>query len=416
MYLTHLSLTNFRNFARLDVEIPRRVILLTGKNAQGKTSLLEAIYFLATFTSFQTRTDRQMINFLAARQEPAVSRLIADYQRDHAAHRLEARLILESNGANGQRLRKEILLDGVKRSASEVIGHFSAVVFAPQMTAILEGGPEERRRYLNLALAQAVPRYAHTLLDYGKALEQRNALLKLLAERGGDETQLDFWDDILARSGAEILARRMEAIQELETFATRIHRRLTRGAEVIRLLYLPSYAPFPLPPGQLTMPLSTLARRDGLDMEQIQEGFLQKLRQSRAEDIARGVTSRGPHRDEVRFLANGVDLGCYGSRGQIRTALLSLKLAELEWIRSRNEQCPLLMLDEALAELDAERRADLLAYLDQVEQTFLTTAEPGAFPPTMATSATIWTIEAGTIRESPSENSIHDYIAAESET
>lgn len=415
MYLTHLSLTNFRNFARLDIEIPGRVILLTGKNAQGKTSFLEAIYFLATFTSFQTHLDRQMINFLAARQEPAVGRIVADYHRGRTTHRLEARLILEPNGSNGQRFRKEILLDGVKRATSDVIGHLSAVVFAPQMTAILEGGPEERRRYLNLALAQAVPHYAHTLLEYGKALEQRNALLKLLAERGGDEAQLDFWDDVLARRGAEILARRLEAIQELEKFASRIHLRLTREAEVLRFLYLPSYDPLPPPQGQLTMPLATPVRREGVNIEQIQEGFLRKLRQNRAEDIARGVTSCGPHRDEVRFLANGVDLGYYGSRGQIRTALLSLKLAELEWIQSKSNHCPLLLLDEALAELDAERRADLLAYLDQVEQTFLTTAEPGAFN-NMAAPATIWAVEAGTIRETSAENGDHDYLTTESKT
>src|SRR5512142_385331 len=128
MYLTHLSLTNFRNFTRLDMDIPRRVVLLTGSNAQGKTSVLEAIYFLAAFTSFQTHADRQIVNFNEAKNSLAVTRLVADYQKLRGRHRIEVRLILEPTGINGQRLRKEILLDGVKKSANDVIGHFNAVI------------------------------------------------------------------------------------------------------------------------------------------------------------------------------------------------------------------------------------------------------------------------------------------------
>ncbi len=167
--------------------MPRRVIVLVGSNAQGKTSLLEAVYFMAAFTSFQTHADRQLVNFIAAREarkQVVVGRLVADYQRGKSDHRLEARLIMEPTGVNGVRLRKEVLLDGVKRSLSEVIGQFNAVVFVPQMSQILEGGPDERRRYLNLMLAQAIPSYVQTLSDYNQALSQRNALLKALSERG----------------------------------------------------------------------------------------------------------------------------------------------------------------------------------------------------------------------------------------
>jgi DNA replication and repair protein RecF len=136
MYLKHLSLTNFRNFARLDIDLPRRAVLLVGNNAQGKTSVLEAIYFLAAFTSFQTHADRQLVNFTAAKDKDAlaVARLVAEYQRGLSAHKLEVRLILEPVGTNnGQRLRKEILLNGVKRPIGEVIGHFNAVIFVPQI-------------------------------------------------------------------------------------------------------------------------------------------------------------------------------------------------------------------------------------------------------------------------------------------
>src|ERR1700690_589504 len=199
MYLTHLSLTNFRSFARLDMDIPRRVVLLTGDNAQGKTSVLEAIYFLASFTSFQTHTDRQLVNFVEARNPLAVTRLVADYERGQRKHKLEARLILEPTGINGQRLRKEVLLDGVKKQRNEIMGHFNAVIFVPQMSGIIEDGPEERRRYLNLALAQTVPAYAGVLSDYNQALSQRNALLKALSESGGNGDQLEVWDETLTR-------------------------------------------------------------------------------------------------------------------------------------------------------------------------------------------------------------------------
>ena len=165
MFLKHLSLTNFRNFTRLDVDIPRRVVVLVGDNAQGKTSLLEAVYFLAAFTSFQTHADRQIVNFHEAKKNDlTVTRLVAEYQRSKSRHRLEARLILEPMGVlNSQRLRREILLDGVKKPVNEVIGHFNAVIFLPQMSQIIEGAPEDRRRYLNLALAQSTPAYARML-------------------------------------------------------------------------------------------------------------------------------------------------------------------------------------------------------------------------------------------------------------
>ncbi|MFN8462824.1 MAG: AAA family ATPase [Anaerolineales bacterium] len=191
MRLHHLSLTNFRKFTRLDLDFPQRPVLLTGANAQGKTTVLEAIYFLAAFTSFQTNTDRQLINFIEAdkKDASAVARLIADYQRGVRKHRIEARLILEPVGVlNGQRLRKEVLLDGVKKPLNDVIGQFNAVVFVPQMSQIIEGAPEERRRYLNLALAQSTPAYARALGEYGQVVTQRNALLKTLSERGGAAT------------------------------------------------------------------------------------------------------------------------------------------------------------------------------------------------------------------------------------
>lgn len=398
MHLKHLSLTNFRNFARLDVPLPPRMLLLLGGNAQGKTSILEAVYFLAAFTSFQTHTDRQLVNFVEARNALAVTRLVGDYERNAQQHRLEIRLVLEPTGTNGQRLRKEILLNGVKKQANDVIGHFNAVIFIPQMSQIIEGGPEERRRYLNLALAQAVPGYAGVLSEYGQALAQRNALLKILGENGGEARQLDVWDETLARLGGRIIAWRIGAVQRIERLAARIHHELTHGSEILRLHYLPSYDPLPGPSGQIGMKLTTEVDRSTLAPEEIEAGFRVRLAELRSEEIARGLTVIGPHRDDVRFLGNGIDLGEYGSRGQMRTTLLALKLAEVSWMKERTGEWPVTLLDEVTAELDVQRRADLLRYLGSNEQVMLTATDVNMFGADFLDAAEVWSVQDGSVR------------------
>jgi DNA replication and repair protein RecF len=399
MFLKHLSLTNFRNFARLDIDVPRRVVLLVGNNAQGKTSILEAIYFLASFTSFQTNTDRQLVNFHEAKNSLAVARLVAEYERGKKKHKLEARLILEPTGINGQRLRKEILLDGVKKQMNEVIGHFNAVIFVPQMSQIVEGGPDERRRYLNLALAQAVPAYAGVLSDYSQALSQRNALLKALNERGGNSDQLQVWDETLARLGAQIIQWRIEAVQQIERLAARVHNELTHGHEILRLNYQPAYDPLENTDGQIGLRLTTEVDRSALKADEIRTGFLTRLTALRSEEIARGATTIGPHRDELRFLANGIDLGDYGSRGQIRTTLLALKLAEVSWMKERTGEWPVILLDEVMAELDLQRRADLLKYVSESEQVLFTATDVNMFAHEFVEKSEVWKVEDGSVKK-----------------
>jgi DNA replication and repair protein RecF len=410
MHLTHLSLTNFRNFARLDVDVPRGPVLMVGDNAQGKTSLLEAIYFLATFVSFHASNDRQLINLWAGHEPLSVARIVAAFCRSESPggpaqqkpHRLEVRVVAEETANNGgSRLRKEILLDGTKRKMHEVIGAFNAVLFLPQMLRIIEGSPEDRRRYLNLAMAQTLPHYAATLNDYNQILTQRNALLKQLNERSSDlnsaGVQLAYWDDRLSQAGSAIMYARIQMIRDLERQAARLHRELTHGQEVLRISYQPSFEPLPNRPGQFAMPLDTSIDRSILTLEKIQTALLEVLRRSRAEEIARGVTTVGPHRDEVRFLANQMDLGIYGSRGQARTAVLALKLAEVAWMKERTGEWPVLLLDEVLAELDPLRRADLLSRLLETEQAMMTTTDLDLFTPEFIRQVPIWRIRAGHI-------------------
>ena len=401
MYLKRLSLTNFRSFTRLDMDIPQRVVVLVRANAQGKTSVLEAIYFLAAFTSFQTHADRQIINFDEAKtNQLTVTRLVAEYQRSKSKHRLEVRLILEPVGVlNSQRLRKEILLDGVKRPVNEAIGHFNAVIFVPQMSQIVEGAPEDRRRYLNLALAQSTPAYARILSEYNQALTQRNALLKMLGERGGSGDQLDVWDETLARLGAQIILWRIEAIQQIERLASRVHHELTRGAEILRLAYEPAFDPLPKPNGQLGLKMDLVLDRSRLELNEIRDGFRASLSALRSVEIGRGVTTIGPHRDEIRFLANDIDLGNYGSRGQMRTALLSLKLAEVNWMKDRTGEWPVILLDEVMAELDSERRADLLKYVGETEQVLFTTTDLNLFTSEFTDKAEVWRVQSGRVEK-----------------
>lgn len=397
MILTHLSLTNFRNFARLDMEVPPGTILLVGSNAQGKTSLLEAVYMLATVSSFHAENDRQLIHFNTLNEDIAVARIVGRFERRGQPHTLEMRIIQERNGFNGSRVRKEVLFDGLKQKLSEAIGHFNAVLFLPQMLEIVEGAPSHRRRYLDLALAQVRPEYTAVLTTYNKAVSQRNALLKQIAEQGSDPAQLVYWDAEVAGFGSRLIRARIEAVQELDQIAAPIHLNLTRSAEVLRLDYQPSYDPLPSPAGQLSMSINDAKDRSAFSREEIEAGFLKALQERRGEELARGVTVIGPHRDEIRFLSNRIDLGSYGSRGQIRTTMLTLKLAEVAWMKQKTGHWPVLLLDEVLAELDEARRADLLEQVAGVEQALATTTDLNLFAEGFVRKADVWKVKQGQV-------------------
>jgi len=211
--------------------------------------------------------------------------------------------------------------------------------------------------------------------------------------------QLEVWDDALSRLGAQIVLWRIQAIQRIEHLASRVHHELTHGTEILRLAYEPAYDPLPKPSGQLGLKIDTAVDRSGYELDDIQEGFRERLRDLRNEEVARGVTTIGPHRDELRFLANDFDLGNYGSRGQIRTALLSLKLAEVNWMKERSGEWPVILLDEVMAELDVQRRADLLKYVGESEQVLFTTTDLNLFAPGFVEKAEVWKVESGRVEK-----------------
>jgi len=395
MFLTHLSLTDFRIFSRFDQAVPLNSLILVGDNAQGKTSLLEAVYYLSTLDSFQASNSLDLINFSALQNNLAVCRIVADFRKKDTDHHLEIRIIKDTNSNGNNSIRKEVLLDGSQQKINSVIGTFNAVLFLPHMLQIVTGSPQLRRHYLNLTLAQVDPAYTESLSEYNKALTQRNALLKQLNERSGDVDQLSYWDEKITQAGAYIIYARIQAILDLGYIAAPIHQDLTRGEEILRLNYLPSFDPAASPPGQIELPLENALDRSGVELKDIQDGYREKLLSSRSEDIYRGVTSRGPHRDEIRYLSNGIDLGNFGSRGQLRTAMLAIKLAEVNWLNEKNGDWPVLLLDEVLAELDDTRRQDLLDRLAKTEQSLLTTTDLNLFSDEFKKSATQWEIKNG---------------------
>lgn len=394
MRLTYLSLTNFRNFIRLETDIPTGSLLLVGANAQGKTSLLEAIHYLTGTGSPHTPSDRQLINFLALQEPTPFARIVAEVRRQDRLHRIEIRLILDSGGKVGeQRLRKEILVNGIKRRVRDLTGVFNAVIFLPQDMNVIEGSPSQRRRLLNSVISQADPTYAEALSEYRKILTQRNALLKQLQERSTDSDELSFWDDQLCDHAAVIIRARALALNELEILAGPIHQELTHGLETLRLDYTPSYDPASLPQGQLGTPVKSGV----IGLEVARKGMLDTLQLTRDEEIARGMTLTGPHRDDILFRVNGIDLHSYGSRGQNRTAILSVKLSEVDWLLQRTDEHPVLLLDEVMAELDPERRQDLLTKVNAAQQTILTAADLMMFSEEFSRGATVWQVVSGTI-------------------
>jgi DNA replication and repair protein RecF len=402
MHITHLSLTNFRNYGRLELDLPTGPILLHGANAQGKTNLLEAIYYLATTRSPQAEQEQQLINWEA--QEAAdpiiVGRIVANLSADSEARQVEIRLIMEQNQKatqGGWNFRREALVDRRKVRLMDLLGNLRVVLFLPADLQLITGPPNQRRRYLDITICQIDPHYCRALSDYNKLLEQRNALLRQIAEGSGSEETLPIYSDRLVKLGSRVFAGRAAFLQAISREAQRIHyEELTDGGESVRLDYLPRLA---LPGTNKETPLELgqwLQANEG-QIAAIEARYGAALAQSRPADLARGSTNVGPHRDDWLFQLNGRSLSSFGSRGQQRTALLGLKLAEINWMRQKTGDTPILLLDEVVAELDEYRRALLLNYVKGVNQALLTATDPAMFTQDFLRQATSFSVENGRV-------------------
>jgi DNA replication and repair protein RecF len=397
MRVEHLSLTNFRNYARLEVTLPPGPLLLYGENAQGKTSLLEAIYYLATSRSVWATSDRQLLNWQAENDVLPYARLAAEAVNRHSSLvQIDITLMRQASEPDAK-LKKQIRVNGLNRRQIDLLGELNVVMFLPQDLALVEGAPIERRRYLNITLGQTDRAYAEALNNYEKVLEQRNALLRNIAIHRATSAQLTYWDEKLTEAGSVIIAGRQRLLRELEVLAQDVHSELTGGAETLELEYQPSFQPVGDEGGQLSFDALGLDLNRQLTPEEIVPQFREALEAGRAREIERGMTLIGPQRDELRFHVNNHDLALYGSRGQARTAVLAIKLAELDWMRKTIGEWPILLLDEFIAELDAKRRGFLLERIDGVTQSILTTTEREIFTPQFLSKAVQWRIHSGRI-------------------
>lgn len=400
MHIEHLSLTNFRNYARLELSLTtQQPIVLHGDNAQGKTSLLEAIYYLATSKSPYTTSDRQLIHWRTESDLLPFARLVAEItNRESPLQRLEMTLMLDSS-TGVPRFKKVIKLNGVEKRVMDVVGLLTVVLFLPRDLALVEGSPTDRRHFMDTTLTQVNRDYVAALDIYEKALPQRNALLRRIAERRASRAELAYWDEQLAQAGAVLIAERQKFLRELEIRAQSNHHALTGNLETLTLQYQPNFLPTVEGSGQMSFGVLGLDLHRELSAEAIQPQFATQLQSELDEAIERGMTLSGPHRDELRLLINGRDCGLYGSRGQARTAVMALKLAELDWMRDHLGEWPILLLDEIVAELDSKRRAFLLERLNGGAQMLVTTTELDIFTRTFVERAAVLHVEAGQITE-----------------
>jgi DNA replication and repair protein RecF len=283
---------------------------------------------------------------------------------ESAGRRMELTIAL---AVDGTRAHRTIEVDGARRRAVELPGHFRVTLFWPDDLGLVKAGPEQRRRFLNQLLVQVEPGYARALSGLRRILEQRNSLLKRIAAGEDAPDALEVWNEELVRVGSEVSAARAEAVRELAPEAARCHSEIA-GGERLEIEYLG-------PP----------------------EDLAAAVHNSLADDLRRGSTSIGPHRDDLRVLLDGQDARGYASQGQQRTAVVSLKLAEAELVARRTGERPVLLLDDVLSELDLERRGALLRQVRNGGQVVITSVDVGPFPPDLIAGASVWSVEAGQV-------------------
>jgi DNA replication and repair protein RecF len=300
-----------------------------------------------------------------------VARLVAQVHRNSGDLRVELVIAAPQNAADA-RVQKRIKINGVPRRAIDLVGQVNVVLFSSRDIDLVAGTPSQRRRYLDAANSQVSPRYLRALQQYNKVLLQRNHLLRLIGERRADEGQLEFWDREMIEHGSCIIGERRLMIEQLNVLGRPIHDEISAG-ENLRITYMPN-----------------------VDAAHFQD----RSRTSRREEIARGMSLVGPHRDDIGFTVGGVDMGVYGSRGQQRTVALSMRLAEARYLNAKVNDEPVLLLDDVLSELDDMRRHHLLDAIQSYQQVVFTTTDIGQFAPGFIAQAMVFKVSAGSIAPS----------------
>jgi DNA replication and repair protein RecF len=397
LIITHLSLTNFRNYASLEFDLPPHLTVLQGENAQGKSNLLEAVYILATSRSPRTVSDRELINWDAFKEEMPTCRIASVVRK--AGSELKLEIALSAKAANPPHsedlfsrwqptnrpstVQKRIRINGIVRHAADLIGQLNVVTFSVYDIDLVGGEPALRRRYLDITNSQIDHKYLRNLQRYNRVLWQRNQLLRMIAENKANPDELAFWDEQLVETGAYLIVQREHTIAALNQLIQGIHEELSGGQGKLNLVYLRS--------------IDRLRGKEESEVKETAELFTKALQAARDKEVAQGMSLVGPHRDDFRFFVGEVDAGIYASRGQQRTVALSLKLAEAQLMLSVTKEHPIVLLDDVLSELDARRRHHLLDSAANYQQVLITTTDLDHFEHNFLSQASLFTVTQGHI-------------------
>lgn len=374
MKISHLYAVNFRNYEQCHLELASMINVFYGKNAQGKTNLLEAIFYGAFGLSHRTSAEEDLLKL--GSEAMAVGIDFASFSGEHQVKLKKFR--------QQQKWKKEIWLDGAKVRPKEHYGALNTVMFSPEDLQLVKGEPALRRRFFDMQISQTDPVYYDLLVKYNRVLLQRNRLLKELRDEGGREAMLEPWNQEFLRLAAAITKKRLAALSKLESIASEIYASITNNQEELKVRY-----ELKANNGELLYPTA------GADLS---EDFYRSLLIARQRiDILRGNTGIGPHRDDLQLLLNGLSLRSFGSQGQQRSGALALKLSQLEYVHREIGEFPVLLLDDVMSELDDSRRAQLLLFIDGRVQTFITVNDRELIP-NLAGNA-YFRIENGSINE-----------------
>lgn len=366
MKLKNLKLTNYRNCNDLELDFSSAKILIIGKNAQGKTNILESIYFLSTLKSPRTSNNIELINFNSE---------IANIN----CNIIKSDTDIELDFSYSKEKKRELAINKVRTTPKNFKSVLKTVLFSTPDMLLLRGNPSDRRDWLDRAISQIYPAYDERLSKYDKIRIQKNNLLKDYLKTGNlNQTLLDVYNEQLVITGSNIIFLRIKFLKEIEKIACEKHQIISAN-ENLEIKY---DCPF----------LS-----DQTELEKIAEAFYQELAERKEEEMRRGQTCIGPHRDDIIFYINGNEAVKYASQGQQRTVVLSLKLSELDMIAAKTGEQPLLLLDDVLAELDDLRQNYLLKSINPITQTIITSVDTVLFEPEFLKDVKIYKIEAGEI-------------------
>ena len=372
MYINKILLKNYRNIEKTYLNLNPNLNIFIGNNGQGKTNLLESVYLIATTESHRTNRDSELINWDKDKNLIQLKILKKDYDLT-ISYEIEGRN--KSIKINNNPLEK----------ISDLVGNLNVILFSPEDLKIIKGGPSNRRKFLDLEISQVNPYYYHLLKEYNHIIRQRNNLLKkMYHQKNKDINLLEVWDEKLAEKGSKILLKRLKVLKKLKILARLSQRKLTNGNENLSINYD-----------------CTLNINNDYSLEDIKNVFLNKLKDDRNDEFERGYTLSGPHRDDLIFKINKVNVRKYGSQGQQRTVALGLKLAELEFMKSESGEYPVLLLDDVFSELDKTRKNTLLSIINDKIQTLITTTDLDDIDNFMyKKSSKIFNVKNGIIEES----------------